>query len=662
MARNRTGFSGMQSIFLLIILLALVPAGQAQGEWEMRVCARPHALPMSHEDMTGYDIEIAKILADELGAELTVEWSQFDDLTFQRTIHRGLCDVAIGVAEDAGGLLTTVPYLRTPYVFLERTDNELGVESLDDERLREIRIGTYQTALPSIALRNRGITSNVTEYPPVPSPGGPDREFAIVEALLAGEVDLAIIYGPAAAHWAGQNPGQLQFRAVQPEIDIGESLLQFSRTWTIGVRPQDEAFRDRLNIALANRWEDIQQAIADYGVPQLPISRPVAGQPDEDVRVALVGPISTPSAPPEATLAQLAMQGTGMAQNIISASDGLPTRVLLANAPTDEAIERAARRLVATENPLAIAGGFTDEQAIMLSDLAQETGTVFLNIGALSPELRDGQSRPFTFNIEVDASRYAGATAAWHVEQGRSSWILVHEDTPEGERLGAETAATLERLGARQVEVRAIDPDGFVFIEVTQALGSARFDAALLLVRPELQEKLITQVRPEANGPVIVGLSYPQLQTRAHWFNLASDSAVRHGARPVLWDARIDGEEAAAINERFLSRTGAPAESSAWSAFAAALIAHQAATEGASTPGELADYLRDPAASFELGKGQPLTFDPAGQQLMQPIYMAQLAQDAAWSRLGPERVEMVNILQSLDLQNLESALLRSGQD
>src|SRR5690606_32654783 len=139
----------------------------------------------------------------------------FDDESIQKTLLAGECDLAIGVADGAAGMLSTVPYLRTPYVFVQRSDSPLEVTSLDDDELAGLRIGTYQTGIPSLALRQRGLEGALVEFAPVPSPGGPDRHTAILDAVLAGDVDLGIVYAPAAAHRAAQEPGSLVMRQVQ---------------------------------------------------------------------------------------------------------------------------------------------------------------------------------------------------------------------------------------------------------------------------------------------------------------------------------------------------------------------------------------------------------------------------------------------------------------
>src|SRR5690625_1979689 len=149
----------------VIALVVFFGTGSVNGEgWDLPVCAKPGSLPASDQTLSGYDNQIAEIIADELGARLSYVWTRFDDLALRDTLHAGECDFVVGVTEDSGGMITSVPYLRAPYVFVYLYDSDLDISSLDDPELMSVTIGTYQTGLPAIALRERGLQENVIEY------------------------------------------------------------------------------------------------------------------------------------------------------------------------------------------------------------------------------------------------------------------------------------------------------------------------------------------------------------------------------------------------------------------------------------------------------------------------------------------------------------------
>src|SRR5690606_12854005 len=107
-----------------------------------------------------------------------------------------------------------------------------------------------QSALPTFALRNRGILENVTEYAAVITPTGVDPHTPILDGLVNGEVDVAIVYGPYAAARAAEEEVALSVTPLTPQVDVGPSLLQLSCILTIGVRPRDESLRDAIDRAL----------------------------------------------------------------------------------------------------------------------------------------------------------------------------------------------------------------------------------------------------------------------------------------------------------------------------------------------------------------------------------------------------------------------------
>src|SRR5690606_4110716 len=150
--------------------------------------------------------------------------------------------------------------------------------------------------------------------------------------LMAGEVDVAIVYGPFAAARAAEADGALVVTALTPEVDIGPSLLQLSRILTIGVRTHDEALRDALNRALASRWDDVVAVLDAYGVPRFEVPRPVFT--DELAGATGVGaifPATTPAALPNGPVGDDARRGVLVAENAVPLRGGSQAPFLVLN-------------------------------------------------------------------------------------------------------------------------------------------------------------------------------------------------------------------------------------------------------------------------------------------------------------------------------------------
>lgn len=252
------------------------------GAWEMRVCADPNDLPMSHMELGGYELEIAEVLANELGAELTFDWYPIGQDMIDLRLRQGECDLIMGVLDASESLLTTIAYYRTTYVFVYLADSGLDITSLDSPELRHLRIGTELVGIPPHAgLLSRGaLEQPVRDYGLVKFEPGPYPYDSTFRALVEGEVDVLLAWGPRAAYYAARQDVPLKVVPVTPVVE--PPLLSQATDISIGVRLDDRSLADRLSLAIARRWDDIQRILADHGVPLLDLPRPQP--PAEGVR------------------------------------------------------------------------------------------------------------------------------------------------------------------------------------------------------------------------------------------------------------------------------------------------------------------------------------------------------------------------------------------
>jgi mxaJ protein len=191
----------------------------------------------------------------------------------RNSLRAGLCDVILGVPSSFDMALTTRPYYRSGYVFVTRKDRRLGIDSLDDPRLRKLKIGVqmigddYASSPPAHALANRGMTRNVVGY----SVYGDYREESptrrIVEAVANKEVDLSAVWGPTAGYFAKQSSVPLSVTPFTPEIDL--PFLPFVFDISMAVRREDTALRDKLDRIIEKRHAEIARILRAYGVPLL---------------------------------------------------------------------------------------------------------------------------------------------------------------------------------------------------------------------------------------------------------------------------------------------------------------------------------------------------------------------------------------------------------
>jgi len=258
-------FSAMAGIGLL--------AGSAAGLADaLRVCADPNNLPYSNRQGEGFENEIARLLAADLGRE-SVDYTWWPQRRgfIRNTLRAQACDVVIGVPAGYELVQTTRPYYRSTYVFVTRKDGP-RVASLDDPALRSLRIGVHvvgddgANVPPAQALAERGIVGNIRGYSIYGDYSRPDPPRALIDAVANGEIDVAIAWGPLAGYFAAREPAPLEITPVTP---AGERLAPMTFAIAMGVRRGDAGLRNSIEAALERRRQDIRANLERYGVPLL---------------------------------------------------------------------------------------------------------------------------------------------------------------------------------------------------------------------------------------------------------------------------------------------------------------------------------------------------------------------------------------------------------
>jgi len=254
---------------LLCLLCCSTVIGQQKKQ--LRVCADPENLPFSNRRLEGFENKIASLIAKELGASPSyVWWGQrrgFIRNTMNASLKEARCDVVIGVPQGYDLVRTTRPYYRSTYVFVYPKGKGLEIRSLDDPVLKKIKIGVhlfgddYTNPPPVHELAKRGIVDNVVGFDTFYSAQNPPSK--IIDAVAAGKVDAAIVWGPAAGYFAAHQRVPLEM----VPIPSGKTDLPFAFDISMGVRPGDDALAAQLETVLANRQAEINQILKDYGVP-----------------------------------------------------------------------------------------------------------------------------------------------------------------------------------------------------------------------------------------------------------------------------------------------------------------------------------------------------------------------------------------------------------
>jgi mxaJ protein len=259
--------SSLKLTLLLVLGLPIL----SWAEQPLSVCADPDNPPFSTRQQTGFENEIAKIVAAELHRPVRFHWARMGRGFVREVMNKGGCDAVIAVPVGMRGLHVTEPYYRSTYVFVRRrTDPPLT--SLDDPRLARMKIGVQvledDYAPPARALARRNLTKNVVGFEM------DDKAGQIVSAVAQKKIDTAIVWGPLAGFYAKRYGSRMRLSPVTPELDPPQ--LPFTYEIGVGVRNSDSALFTEINQALHRAQPRIESVLRAYGVPTLPLrERPV---------------------------------------------------------------------------------------------------------------------------------------------------------------------------------------------------------------------------------------------------------------------------------------------------------------------------------------------------------------------------------------------------
>jgi mxaJ protein len=262
----------LRLVGILVALAVLVTAGSiAAQKRELRICADPDNLPFSNQKLEGFENKLAELLAREMDATLTYTWKPQRRGYIRRTLESKACDVIPGFPDGSEMLLTTKPYYRSTYVFVYAKDKNLQIRSFDDPALRRLRVGLHAIGEdganppPAHALGRRGITKNIVGFNMLDVETVQNPQGRIIEAVAAGEIDVAIVWGPLGGYFAKQQKSDLEVVPVSPAIE--PSGIPFTFDISMGVRPGDTALKTELERILDRRRPEVLRVLQEFGVP-----------------------------------------------------------------------------------------------------------------------------------------------------------------------------------------------------------------------------------------------------------------------------------------------------------------------------------------------------------------------------------------------------------
>lgn len=304
-------FKSMTLALLAACIAALVPDAAAQAQTQapgndpadetLRVCSDPNNMPLSNQRGEGYENRIAEALARDLHKR--VEYTFFPQrLGFVRHTlkeqdpgtRQYKCDVIIGVPAGYELTATTRPYMHSTYalVFASRADfealkNAEDLLQLPPGKLQKLRIGVFARSPGADWLLRNNLLERAAVY--TNQSGDPAETPALVieRELAAGNIDLAIVWGPIAGLLVRQHSAYPAWNAVPFRPD---PKIRFDYQIAMGVRFGEKEWKSTLDDWISSRRDQLQEILASYRVPLVDESGNVTGsfQSDEQSRAGAV--------------------------------------------------------------------------------------------------------------------------------------------------------------------------------------------------------------------------------------------------------------------------------------------------------------------------------------------------------------------------------------
>ena len=230
-----------------------------------RACVDPRNMPFSNKNGDGFEDKLAALLASKLNEP--VSFTYFPQVIgfVKNTLNADRCDVVMGVSQGYELMQTTNPYYHTAYALIFKPSTGLdGVTSLEDPRLKDMRIGIVAGTPPATLMVQDGLMAKAKPYPLTVDTRYDSPTKNMIDDLVAGRIDAGVLWGPIAGYY-GKHAGIPL--SVVPLLSEHGVPMDFHIS--LGVRHSDQSWKRTLNKLIAENQDEINKLLESYGVPLL---------------------------------------------------------------------------------------------------------------------------------------------------------------------------------------------------------------------------------------------------------------------------------------------------------------------------------------------------------------------------------------------------------
>ena len=234
----------------------------------LRICADKDNLPYSNEKREGFENKIAELIAKDLGKKVQYQFWVDRYGYIRNTLNAHRCDVLISTVAGNDMVLTSAPYYRAGYVFVYKKDSGLDIKDWNSPDLRKARIGLVDATPPSRPLLDLGLMDNARYYRLMRDLNQPPS--LMIDDLIKGDIDVAIIWGPIGGYFAKSAPMPLVVNEV-PEYEAVSAKGKEYWNISLAVRKGDKERLAMIEEVLKRRKAGIDRIMDDYGIPHFPV-------------------------------------------------------------------------------------------------------------------------------------------------------------------------------------------------------------------------------------------------------------------------------------------------------------------------------------------------------------------------------------------------------
>ncbi|MFQ5617706.1 MAG: substrate-binding domain-containing protein [Rhodospirillales bacterium] len=244
---------------------AAQPSREARTTTVLRVCADANNLPFSNKKEEGFENKIARLIAGELGQPVRYTWWPQTIGFIRNTLRLRRCDVIVGIGTGNELVQNTNPYYRSVYTMVYRRESGLRATTLSDPALRSLRFGVIAGTPPATLLANYDLIGQTRPYHRTVDTRFFSPARQALADVAAGEIDVAVIWGPIAGYFAKRQKVPL---VVVPLLDE-KTTVRLDFWVSMAVRVHEPEWKRRLNRILRRLQPKIDAILRDYGVPLL---------------------------------------------------------------------------------------------------------------------------------------------------------------------------------------------------------------------------------------------------------------------------------------------------------------------------------------------------------------------------------------------------------